>query len=583
MTLRLRLLLVVLAGLAAALAVFGVISYDLYSNSLYQRLDSQLRDAVPVVEHVVGSEAIGQLGGAPIGGLGAAGGIATDVQIPPGTFGEIVGPDGQVIGEPVGFDVTRSSPTPNIPTNLLSSASSGTTVDIGATHGSQRFRVLVSDFGRNGAQVVVAMPLSSVTGPLGSLVLVDVGVGLGVLLLVGLATALVVRHGLRPLTAMAETAGAITAGDLSVRVGPTARGGTGEPVGTWAEPGGASHSGIAFVGRWLPGHAAGGASRDEVARLGAALDTMLDRIEIAFAERDATEARLRQFLADASHELRTPLTSIRGYAELFHHGAERRPEDLAIVMRRIEEEAQRMGLLVEDLLLLAKLDTTTAHTVAPVDLSVLAADACSDARAIDPDRPITLEAPSPAVFVGDEAHIRQAIGNLVSNALRHAGTGTPVHVAVGTFEDHLELEVADEGPGLDEDGLAHAFDRFWQASAGRAGSGTVLGLAIVAAIAHEHHGEVTVSNRDSGGARFVLSFPRSTQLLGSDGSSGPGDQDEGDHGSVEAALGSGDQDEGDHGSEVADDDERAGAPAETARAQGQGQRHGGQPHIPPTQ
>ncbi len=213
--------------------------------------------------------------------------------------------------------------------------------------------------------------------------LIAVGSAGGLLVLLGLGAWLILRHGLRPIEQMATTARSITAGALDQRVTPD-------------DP------------------------NSEVGQLGLAINTMLSELEDAFRERDETEQRLRQFLADASHELRTPLTSIQGFAELFRLGADDQEHvDLPVIMRRIEEESARMKTLVEDLLLLARLDQTRETERVPVDLAVLAADACSDAVAAAPDRPVTLDAPEPVVVLGDRDHLRQAIANLVTNALRH--------------------------------------------------------------------------------------------------------------------------------------------------------------------
>jgi two-component system OmpR family sensor kinase len=234
---------------------------------------------------------------------------------------------------------------------------------------------------------------------------------------------------------------------------------------------------------------------------------MLDEIEEAFAEREATEQRLRQFLSDASHELRTPLTSIQGFAELFRLGDNVEHADLATILRRIEQESARMKVLVEDLLLLARLDETRPVARQPVDLAILAADACSDAVAVAPDRRVTLDAPEPVVVAGDEAHLRQAVANLISNALSHTPAGTPLEVGAELADGHAVVCVRDHGPGLDEDAVAHAFDRFWQADRARTGVGAGLGLAIVAAIATEHGGTATAANMADGGAQFTLTLP----------------------------------------------------------------------------
>jgi two-component system OmpR family sensor kinase len=270
---------------------------------------------------------------------------------------------------------------------------------------------------------------------------------------------------------MASTAGTISAGALDVRVTPDD-------------------------------------GRTEIGQLGLALNTMLAELELSFQEREATERRLRQFLADASHELRTPLTSIQGFAELFRLGESNDHVDLPIIMRRIEEESARMAKLVEDLLLLARLDQPREAEREPVDLAVLAADACSDAVASDPTRPVTLDAPEPAVIAGDADHLRQAIANLVANAVRHTPAGTPIEVGARLNGHDATITVRDRGPGLDADALTHVFDRFWQADAARAGTGVGLGLAIVAGIAAEHGGSVTAANADGGGAVFTITLPK---------------------------------------------------------------------------
>jgi two-component system OmpR family sensor kinase len=271
---------------------------------------------------------------------------------------------------------------------------------------------------------------------------------------------------------MATTARSITAGDLSHRV-DTADG------------------------------------RSEVGQLGLAVNTMLDELEQAFDEREATEHRLRQFLADASHELRTPLTSIQGFAELFRLDSAREHVDLDVILRRIEQESARMRTLVDDLLLLARVDQVREAERDEVDLAVLAADACSDVVAVAPGRPVTLDAPEPVVVLGDAGHLRQAIANLVSNAVRHTPDDTELEVSAMVDGDDAVVRVRDHGAGLDDEALAHVFDRFWQADKARAGAGAGLGLSIVAAIAAEHGGDAAVANADGGGAVFTLRLPRS--------------------------------------------------------------------------
>jgi two-component system, OmpR family, sensor kinase len=247
----------------------------------------------------------------------------------------------------------------------------------------------------------------------------------------------------------------------------------------------------------------------EVGRLGLALNAMLGRLEEAFAERQASENRLRQFIADASHELRTPLASIRGYAELFRIGAARKPVDTEKAMQRIEDEAERMGVLVEDLLTLARLDEVRDPVREDVDLALLARDGVEDARATAPDRRIELQVDGSAIVVGDPDQLRQVLGNLMRNALVHTPPGTPVDVTLASVGEEVALDVRDHGPGLPVTDTDALFERFWRAEGGRhrgkAGAG--LGLAIVAGMVGAHGGRVKAANAPQGGARFTVWLP----------------------------------------------------------------------------
>jgi two-component system OmpR family sensor kinase len=313
------------------------------------------------------------------------------------------------------------------------------------------------------------------------LALVMILVSLGVLIGLGVLVWWIVRRGLRPLDAMAVTAGAIAGGDLGRRVAP-------------AE------------------------DRTEVGRLGLALNAMLGEIEIAFAARAASEGRLRRFLADASHELRTPLTSIRGYAEIFDLGARDRPEDLATAMHHIREEADRMTLLVDDLLLLARLDRERPLAMEPTDLVSLVDRAVVAGRAAASGHPVTLVTPDEAVVAGDAHRLRQVVDNLLANALRHSPDGAAVEVRVTAGPDAVTIEVADHGPGVPAADRERIFEPFYRAdsSRARATGGAGLGLAIVAAIARAHGGTVGVEPNGNGGdedseegsgARFWVRLP----------------------------------------------------------------------------
>ena len=275
-----------------------------------------------------------------------------------------------------------------------------------------------------------AVPLTEADATLHRLLRIEALVIAGILLALGGLAWWLVRIGLRPLERIGVTAGSIAAGDLSRRVDP-------------AEP------------------------RTEVGRLGLALNRMLERLEEAFAKQRASEDRLRTFLADASHELRTPLASIRGYAELFRIGAARDPADTEKAMRRIESEAARMGVLVEDLLTLARLDEVRDQIREDVDLSRLAGDAVDDARATAPDREIDLSASGHVTVSGDPHQLRQVFANLLRNALVHTPPGTPIEVDVRDDGAGGVLEVRDHGQGLPSDENGELFERFWRAESGR--------------------------------------------------------------------------------------------------------------------
>jgi two-component system OmpR family sensor kinase len=475
MTLRWRLVLALVALVTMAQAAFFLTTYALYRTSEYQRLDAELRSSETLVDQQLDQAAgPGAQGGRPPPGSGAGIGPAPTstgpnggpaVVLPPGTYAELVNAEGTVISH---IQLSDKSAQPKL-TSLAAAPPAGRLFTAGSTSGSGSFRVL-EETGPDQTTTIIAIPTTEVTEALHRLVLIETAGLAALLVILSVGSWLVLRRGLRPLERMAGTARVISAGDLSQRVSPS-----------------------------------GGPS--EVGQLGLALNTMLGDIESAFAERDATERRLRQFLADASHELRTPLTSIQGFAELFRVGGDKGRVDLPTILRRIEQESARMKVLVEDLLLLARLDQPREAERAPVDLAVLAADACSDAVATAPDRSVSLDAPEPVVVAGDQSHLRQAVGNLVANAVRHTPPGTPIDVRAALYDGGAVLSVRDHGPGLDADSLPHVFDRFWQADKARVGAGAGLGLAIVAAIATEHGGTATAANADGGGAEFTLRLP----------------------------------------------------------------------------
>ncbi|WP_222869796.1 HAMP domain-containing sensor histidine kinase [Actinomadura decatromicini] len=380
---------------------------------------------------------------------------------------------------------------PALSADAVAGAPDGPFTVPGRTGGAE-WRVLVVRL-PDGTRAVAGMSLASTRSAVNQLLVIEASVGVLVLLALGGLAWGVVRLGLRPLTRMERTAVAIAGGEIDRRVGDT-------------DP------------------------RTETGRLGQALNTMLGRLGHALRERERSEERMRLFVADASHELRTPLTSIRGFARLYHHGAGRKDPAAERLLGRIENEAERMGRLVEDLLLLARLDREPALEMDVVDLSVLAGDAVHAARARDGDRPVRLVlSDRPVTVRGDERRLHQVIGNVVGNALTHTPDGTPVRVSVDRVRagspagahtgsgpapgaDAVLIEVADQGPGIAPEHLPRVFDRFYRADADRSRDtdgtgGTGLGLAIAAALVLAHGGRMEASSGVGTGATFRVLLP----------------------------------------------------------------------------
>jgi two-component system OmpR family sensor kinase len=483
MSLRARLILTLVLLAGVGLLVLGAVTYAALRSFELGRIDQQATGAIPQADRQLEREGAGDGSarrspsgpyrepdeghrqGGPPGGIGLA---------PAGTYAEQRDAAGHVVrGTVLGLPPGETKPArPKLPARL----SAGYRETVRAAGSSElRYRVYAAPTpGAVSGLTVVAVPYTDVEATLERLLVVEGLVVGGVLAALAAAAWWLVRLGLRPLDRIGATAGAIAAGDLSHRV-------------ERAEP------------------------RTEVGRLGLSLNAMLARLEQAFAERRASEERLRRFLADASHELRTPLASIRGYAELFRIGAAREGPDVEKAMSRIEDESARMGVLVEDLLALARLDEVRDPHREPVDLTALAADAVDDARAVAPDRAIELRgAGNGAVVVdGDPGQLRQVLANLMRNALVHTAAGTPVEVAVRARGGEALLEVRDHGPGLPTSDPDELFDRFWRADPGRgrgrAGAG--LGLSIVRGVATAHGGRAEAADADGGGARFTVVLP----------------------------------------------------------------------------
>jgi len=358
-------------------------------------------------------------------------------------------------------------------------AEPGTGYTVDSTVPGERWRAvtyIVQD--APGTTMTVALPLAGVDETFSQIVVAILVSGLCIVVLGAVLSWFAVHRALRPLRRIEQTAGAIAAGDLSQRV-PTA------------------------------------SPRTEVGRLSQSLNTMLAQIERAFAAQAVSESRMRRFVADAGHELRTPLATVRGYGELYRMGAIGEDE-LPTAMARIESEARRMGGLVTDLLQLARLDEGRELAREPVDLTVLANDAVTDLRALDPQRPTTFlpltdppPAPGTTTVIGDEDALRQVLSNLTANVVRHTPAGSPVEIAVGRVADQVVVEVRDHGPGIAPEHAERVFERFYRLddSRTRASGGSGLGLAIVAALVAAHGGTARVLDTPGGGTTVRVTLP----------------------------------------------------------------------------
>lgn len=336
------------------------------------------------------------------------------------------------------------------------------------------YRVIATSLPSGQGSVLVASSLENVSKTLKELGFLFLLISLLVLALVGLLARAFIRISLKPLSEVEATAAAIAQGDLSARL-PEAKPTT------------------------------------EVGKLTTSLNRMLERIEESFAVRVESESKLRRFVADASHELRTPLTAIRGFAELHRQGAVSGEEKTKELVQRIEKESIRMGSLVEDLLLLARMDQTPELAKEPVDLDNLIQEVVASARAAGPDHPITVDLPEGDNFVlGDSTRIHQAVANLLANARTHTPSGTPITVSIKQLESETTITVSDKGPGLSHADQEKIFERFYRADTSRArtkGEGSGLGLSIVDAVMKSHGGSVSVLSELGQGCEFTLHFP----------------------------------------------------------------------------
>ncbi|WP_230202799.1 sensor histidine kinase [Parafrankia discariae] len=494
-SLRARLLLALVGLLAIGLVLGAFGTRNAVGSYLLGRLDRQVRDAHPVMEQtLLAGDSDHALYHHDADDRAPRFGTAFLV----GTYGALYDGAGRRVAETSPGPNGPAAPTrrPAVTPSLLAAApvrpdlATAPLWTVPAEGGGDRFRVLAERFG-DGDVLVVAVPFAEMEATLDNVTRIEIVASATMLAVLAVLAYVIIRLGLRPLARIEHTAGMIADGDLTRRVTDTDR-------------------------------------RTEVGRLGLAFNTMLTEIEASFRAREASERRLRRFVGDASHELRTPLTSIRGYAEMFRRGAASRPEDLAMVLRRIEEESARMSELVDDLLLLARLDQQPDLGRGPVDLAAVLRDLAADARAVSPGRTIEVDVPPILEVAGDEGRLRQAVGNLVRNALVHtppeaaisltagrddtdADAMTTTDAAVAATAETVVVSVIDHGPGVPADAVDHVFERFYRADAGRSrdAGGTGLGLSIVEAVAAAHGGRVEHRPTPGGGATFRLILPRS--------------------------------------------------------------------------
>jgi two-component system OmpR family sensor kinase len=488
--LRLKLVVSVLVLAAAGLSVAAVAATTALRSYLIGRVDDQLHVAA---HGIADGQRFGPGLGGPLAGPPPRDAPPINSSPDEGTNGggrlpspyyvRVYAADGAPSGEPDAAPLTSQSP-PELPALSLDSAAveSGRAFTVPSVDGKTSWRVVAVPSREGAGAIAIATSLSDVSHTVDHLVLLEILVGVAALVLMGGTGYLLIRQSLNPLVAVEHTAAAIAAGDLSQRVPEL--------------------------------HA-----RTEVGRLSAALNVMLGQIETAFARQReseqqarASEGRMRQFVADASHELRTPLTSIRGFAELHRIGAATEA-DVADSMARIEEEAARMGLLVDDLLLLARLDQQRPLEQEPVDLLEITHEVVANARLVAPQRTIDLaaEVPEPPIVTGDATRLRQVVDNLMRNALTHTPPDAAVRVRVATDAGvrRATVEVSDDGPGMSEEDAAHVFERFYRSEQSRSRNlgGSGLGLSIVASLVAAHGGTAAVATRLGEGATFRVELP----------------------------------------------------------------------------
>ncbi len=461
MTLRIRLILGLLGLMAVGLSIAATASAVALRSYLVNQTDRQLRGGQTLISArglALIASAAPLLGGAELRRTVAPTAFLLELRRPDGSALAVAGdgdapvPSGELLAHIDHLDGRIQRGTP-----------------FSLKVGDASYRAVVGTL-PGGVTDLIALPMRPVANATTRLIVVESAAGAVVLALTGEAAWLLLGRGLRPLREIVRTAGAIAGGDLARRIPP-------------------------------------GPPRTETGQLATALNAMLGQIQAAFEDRRRSTDRLRQFVADASHELRTPLTSIRGYVDLLRQGIVP-PTGTGDALRRVHDEVRRMGNLVDDLLYLAHLDEARPLEQSVVDLAALARDAVADAAAVEPARPLAVQAPDHCPVVGDPDALRQVIGNLLANVRAHTPPLTPAEVSLTAGDDRVCLQVRDEGPGMGPADIERAFDRFYRAAGSRGGGrvGSGLGMAIVAAVAAAHGGTATVDSAFGAGTivRFVL-------------------------------------------------------------------------------
>lgn len=470
LSLRTQLVLLTSMLIALAISVASMVALSTMRSQMSDQLDNEMRtNASTVYSFLVNDTALPSNG--PLVKFQAF----------------LLDADGNVLNSVMSTTTEDSSPIVQGWTSEQVAKNKERGISVPSVKGTSQWRIMAFNSGDSPYSMIIASPLDATNRSVASAGLLTIVFGLATLFASIAMTWVIVTRAFEPLARVEQTAARIAAGDLSQR-----------------------------IENYNP--------HTELGHLSTSLNTMLSRIEEAFEAQKHSEVKMRRFVGDASHELRTPLVTIRGYSELYRHGALQTDEAIASAMSRIESESKRMGQLVEDLLTLARIDERRALENKRVDLLQIAIDASNDAFATSPDREVDVVGlgegvdPVSAPVFGDESRLRQVVANLMTNAIRYTPEGSPLEIAVGSAGvagglSYAVLEVRDHGPGIHGEDRERVFERFYRADTSRTREtgGTGLGLAIVAGIVHQHEGFVSIAETAGGGATFRIEIPQMSE------------------------------------------------------------------------